>query len=170
MFDIDVLGVDPGLARLGLAVLSRKGRATSVVWSDTVRTPPDLDEPSRLLAVASAVRDAILRFDPAAIAVERVAFNRNVVSALPVAMATGAIMVAAAEAGIAVRGYTPTEVKSAITGSGGADKEQIRSALTRIHGLSGVPSQPDAADAAAVALTFINGAGLRRSAARAGAT
>ena len=168
MFDMDVLGIDPGVARLGLAMVARRGRITSVIWARTIRTSADHDESSRLMELADAVRRAIRQYRPGAVAIERVSFNRNVVSALLVARATGALMVVAAEAGLEVQEYAPTEVKSAITGMGNADKKQVREALVRIHRLADVPDEPDAADAVAVALTLLNGAGLRAVAARAG--
>ena len=167
MFDDLVLGVDPGVARLGLAVVGRRGRTASLVWSDTVRTSADLDEAERLGILAAAVRAAIAVHVPTSVAVERVAFNRNQVSALTVARATGAVMVVAAEAGLAVEEYSPTQVKDAVTGMGNADKAQVHRALVRVHGLRDVPEQPDAADAVAVALTHLTGA-RARAAARAG--
>jgi crossover junction endodeoxyribonuclease RuvC len=166
MFDSLVLGVDPGIATLGLAVLGRAGRSPALVWSETVVTDPRDEESARLLTLVRAVRAAIDAHAPAAVAVERVAFNRNAVSALGVARATGAVMAAAAEAGIAVREYSPTEVKSAVTGMGNADKAQVARALERVHGLHDVPVQPDAADAVAVALTHLTVARLARSVAR----
>ena len=166
MFDDLVLGVDPGVARLGLAVVGRRGRAASLVWSDTVRTSADLDEAERLGTLAAAVRAAIAVHVPTSVAVERVAFNRNQVSALTVARATGAVMVAAAEAGLAVEEYSPTQVKDAVTGMGNADKAQVHRALVRVHGLRDVPEQPDAADAVAVALTHLTGTRSRAAARR----
>ena len=65
--------------------------------------------------------------------------------------------------------YAPNEVKQAVTGAGNADKEQVQLALTRLHGLRDVPSQPDAADAVAVAVTHLLAAPMRAVAARAGA-
>ncbi len=164
MFDSLVLGVDPGVAKLGLAVVGREGRRPVLVWSETVRTSSETAEAERLGALAAAVRAAIAARDITAVAIERVAFNRNQVSALTVARATGAVMVVAAEAGIPVAEYSPTQVKSAVTGAGGADKAQVRHALERVHGLSGVPTQPDAADAVAVALTHLTGSRLRAAA------
>jgi crossover junction endodeoxyribonuclease RuvC len=161
MFDSLVLGIDPGLARLGLAVVGRIGRTPHLVWSDTVITDAGAEESLRLQHLAGAVRAAIEAHAPSAVAVERVAFNRNVVSALGVARATGAVMVVAADAGLPVQEYSPTEVKSAITGMGNADKAQVLQALIRVHGLQGVPTQPDAADAVAVALTHLSGERLR---------
>jgi ferredoxin-like protein FixX len=93
MFDMDVLGIDPGVARLGLAIVARRGRITRVIWAQTIRTSADDDESSRLMELADAVRDAIRQYRPGAVAIERVSFNRNVVSALSVARATGALMV-----------------------------------------------------------------------------
>jgi crossover junction endodeoxyribonuclease RuvC len=161
MFDACVLGVDPGVARMGLACVVVTGRVTQLMWATTVTTPASMDEAERLGLLAAAVRRAIEQHGPTAVAVERVAFNRNTVSALQVARATGAIMAVAAEAGVPVEEYAPTEVKSAVTGSGAADKDQVRQALVRIHGLKDVPTQPDAADAVAVALTHLTGARLR---------
>jgi crossover junction endodeoxyribonuclease RuvC len=104
---------------------------------------------------------AIAEHRPEAVAIERVAWNRNQVSALRVARATGAIMAAAARAGVGVHEYGPNEVKIAVTGAGNADKRQVRDALVRIHGLRQVPDQPDAADAVAVALTHMLAARIR---------
>ena len=167
MFDSCVLGVDPGVANLGLAAVARDGRRPVLIWADTVTTEADVPEAERLRVVAEAVRTAIATHAPVSLAVERVSFNRNQVSALTVARATGAVMVVAAEAGIDVDEYSPTEVKSAVTGMGNADKAQVRLALERVHGFRDLPAKPDAVDAAAVALTHLVGARLK-AAARAG--
>jgi crossover junction endodeoxyribonuclease RuvC len=161
MFDSLVLGVDPGLARLGLAVVGREGRRPVLVWSATLQTPAAMPEALRLRCVAEAVREAIVAHAPMSMAIERVAFNRNQVSALTIARATGAVMVAAADAGLPVEEYSPTEIKSVVTGAGDADKTEVRRALTRIHGLHDVPTQADAVDAVAIALTHLTGARMR---------
>jgi crossover junction endodeoxyribonuclease RuvC len=121
-----------------------------------------MNEAERLRLLAAATRQAITLHRPSAVAVERVAWNRNQVSALRVARATGAVMVVAAEAGLEVEEYGPSEVKVAVTGMGDADKAQVRLALARIHSLRDVPRQADAADAVAVALTHLLGSTMRR--------
>jgi crossover junction endodeoxyribonuclease RuvC len=168
MFDTTVLGVDPGIARCGLAIVARRDRSVRLTWASTVETRPDQDESARLAVVAAAVRAAIAQHLPDDVAIERVAWNKNQVSALHVARATGAVMVVAAEAGLTVEEYAPNEVKQAITGAGNADKAQVQLALARLHGLRDVPTQPDAADAVAVALTHLLAAGMRARSARAG--
>jgi crossover junction endodeoxyribonuclease RuvC len=162
MFETRVLGVDPGVACLGLAVVDGTRRSASLVWSATVRTPPGGDDAERLRLICDGTREAIEAHAPAAVAIERLAWNRNQVSAIAVARATGAIMVAAAEAGVPVTEYGPNEVKIAVTGMGNADKEQVRRALATVHRLHAVPAQADAADAVAVALTHLVGARMRR--------
>jgi crossover junction endodeoxyribonuclease RuvC len=161
MFDSCVLGVDPGVAKLGLAVVARRDRRTTLRWAETIITPADMDESDRLRLLAAAMRSAIDEQHPTGVALERLAWNKNQVSALRVARATGALMVVAAEAGVPVEEYGPNEVKIAVTGSGNADKRQVRDALARIHGLRDVPAQADAADAVAVALTHLLGARMR---------
>ena len=165
MFDTCVLGVDPGVSRCGIAAIVRRDRATELRWAGTIRTSGAAPEAERLRSIASAMREAVARFEPASVAIERVAWNRNQVSALQVARATGVLMMVAAEAGLEVEEYSPSEVKSAVTGAGNATKAQVAEALVRLHRLRGVPDEPDAADAIAVALTHLVGAPLRRAAA-----
>ena len=157
------------MARLGLAVLAQRDRKVALLWSGTVQTASDLDEAARLRALADGTRAAIDEHHPTSVAIERVAWSRNQVSALHVARATGAIMLIAAQAGLLVEEYAPNEVKQAITGMGNADKRQVQDALARIHGLRDVPTQPDAADAVAIGLTHLLASRMRGIAARAGA-
>lgn len=163
MFDSCVLGVDPGLSTLGLAAVAREGRRPELRFATTVRTPRDLAEPARLRRIHQAVSAAIAEQAATAVAIERVAWNTNQVSALQVARATGVVLLAAAEAGLPVEEYGPLEVKMAITGQGNADKARVRDALARFHGLRDVPSQPDAADAVAVALCDLLQTPLKRA-------
>ena len=169
MFEGPVLGIDPGLARTGMAVLEVRGRKPAIVWTDTVLTPASMAEAERLRIIAAALRAAIATHLPVSVAVERVMFGNNKLSALSVARATGVAMVVAAEAGLTVDEYVPLEVKSAVTGMGNADKTQVHTSLVRVHGLKEVPTQPDAADAVAVALCHLTQARMRRVAARVGA-
>jgi crossover junction endodeoxyribonuclease RuvC len=164
MFEPCVLGVDPGVASTGIAVVGRRDRRAQIVWADTIRTPSNLAEAARLRFIHDHVRQAIAAHRPGSVAIERVAWNKNAVSALRVARATGAIMLAAAEAGLAVEEYGPLEVKMAVTGSGTADKAQVREALARFHGLGEAPSQPDAADAVAIALCHLTQSRIRQAA------
>jgi crossover junction endodeoxyribonuclease RuvC len=155
MFDSRVIGVDPGVANLGLAVVDRRDRRPRIVWAATVRTAAGTPEPDRIRRVAFAFRDALAAHQPQAVALERVAWNVNEASAMAVSRATGALLLIAAEEGLDVAEYGPLEVKNAVAGSGKATKPQVREALRRIHALRDVPTEPDACDAVAVAITHL---------------
>jgi crossover junction endodeoxyribonuclease RuvC len=162
VFDSCVLGVDPGLTTLGLAAVARRDRRPELLFATAVRTSPEDPEPVRLRVIAEAIRLAIAEHRPEAMAVERVAWNKNTRSALHVARATGVALLVAAESGVAVEEYGPLEVKMAVTGQGNAEKAQVRDALERFHGLHDVPTQADAADAVAVALCHLTQSRLRK--------
>jgi crossover junction endodeoxyribonuclease RuvC len=162
MFDSSVLGVDPGTAAVGMAVVESAGSKPSVRWATTFRTPAGLAGPDRLRRIHDAVRDAIARQRPSAMAIERLMWGRNTQSAMDVARATGVILLAAAQSGLPVEEYPPLQVKMAVAGVGNASKEAIRRSLTRVFGMVVVPTQPDAADAVAVAVCHLQHAGMRR--------
>jgi crossover junction endodeoxyribonuclease RuvC len=166
VFDSCVLGVDPGVSALGLAAVARHERKPVLLFADTVRTASDLPDATRLWLLHEAVASAISIHRPGSVAIERIAWNKNQVSAMIVARATGVILLAAAEAGLEVGEYGSLEVKMAVTGQGNADKAQVRMALERFHGLKDLPDQADAVDAAAIALCHLTQARLRKVAAR----
>jgi crossover junction endodeoxyribonuclease RuvC len=167
MFDRVVIGVDPGVAATGVAVVAGgSGGAAGVVSAETVRTRPDIPEQERLRAVHRAVAEAVHTHRPEAVAVERLLWGRNVGSAMSVARATGVVLLAAAEAGVDVFEYAPLEVKLAVTGNGAAGKREVRTALERIHGVADLPKEADAADAVAVAVCHLGQSRALRTAAR----
>ncbi len=146
-----VLGVDPGTAALGYGIVERNGHLRPVDHGCLV-TSPDLPLPERLLAIHGLVTELIELHRPDVVAVERVFFSRNVQTALAVGHARGVVLLAAAAAGVAVREATPSEVKSAVTGHGGADKAQVGRMVALLLGLAEPPAPDDAADALAIAI------------------
>ena len=157
MFDRLVMGVDPGTAATGLAVVAGgQGGAAGVVSATTVRTSAGLAEAERLLELHGEVAAALREHKPQAVAVERLMWGRNVGSAMSVARATGVVLLAAAQAGVSVHEYAPLEVKLAVAGDGSAAKVDVRRALERIHGVADVPRAADAADAVAVAVCHLH--------------
>ena len=164
MFDSLVLGVDPGTGSVGLAVVERGTGRPTVSWAATLSTPPAAAPEERLARIHTVVGEALAEHHPEALAIERLLWGRNTGSAMHVARASGVVMLAAAEAGVPVYEYAPLEVKMAVTGVGNAPKEQVRRALVRVLGARGVPDEPDAADAVAVAVCHLQQARLRRAA------
>jgi crossover junction endodeoxyribonuclease RuvC len=120
-----------------------------------IRTPPG-DATARRLALLHAELSTVLAQErPDAVAVERVFFNSNVRTAMGVGQAAGVVLLCAEQAGLPIVEYTPTQVKSAITGSGSADKEQVGYMVAALLRLRQAPKPADAADALALALTHL---------------
>ena len=157
MFDRVVIGVDPGVAATGVAVVgTRGGDRPSVLEARTIRTPAGAPEASRLRALAEELRSTLRAHAPSEMALERLAWGRNVGSAMSVSRASGVLLLVAAERGLEIREYGPLEVKLAVTGNGTARKEDVRRMLARLLRIDGVPSEPDAADAVAVAVCHLH--------------
>lgn len=162
-----VLGVDPGLSRCGYGVVERVGRRPRAVAAGVMRTDPALDVPRRLAALQSELRTLVAEHRPDVVVVERLLFQVNVRSAIPVAQAAGLAMVEAVAAGSEVVEYSPNEVKQAVAGHGGADKHQVQRMVQALLGIA-TPLRPaDAADAVALALCHLAFAPLRQRTAEA---
>ena len=166
-----VLGIDPGLSRCGYGVVERAGRRPRAVAAGVLRTDPALAVPQRLAALQADLRALVAEHRPAVVAIERVLFQVNARTAIPVAQAAGIAMVEGVAAGAEVVEYSPNQVKQAVAGFGGADKAQIERMVQTLLGIA-TPLRPvDAADAVALALCHLAHAPLRdRVAARAVAT
>lgn len=150
-----VLGVDPGLTRCGLGVVAGPAAEPRVLHTQVVRTPTDLSLERRLLRLHTAVADVIAETRPDVVACERVLFSRNVRTAMSTGQAAGVALLAAARAGVEVASYPPTEVKLAVAGHGGADKDAVARMVTAQLRLPAQPRPADLADALAVALCHL---------------
>ncbi len=164
-----MLGLDPGLSRCGYAVIEPGPRGTARARAlGVLTTPTDQGIPERLAELQRDLRSLFDDHAPAAVAVERVLFQVNVRTAMGVGQASGLAMAEAANRGCEVVQYSPNEVKQAVTGYGAATKRQVQLMVQTLLGLAELPSPPDAADAAALALCHLATAPLREAAARAG--
>ena len=153
MQGLRVMGIDPGLTRCGLSVLQTgKGRQVIPIAVGVVRTPSDAELSERLLRLSNAVNEWLDDYKPDVVAMERIFERSNVSTVMHTAHAVGVMVLAAAQRGIPVYMYTPSEVKKAISGNGRADKKQMTVMITRILGLGAPPKPADAADALAIAV------------------
>jgi crossover junction endodeoxyribonuclease RuvC len=154
--EMTVLGVDPGLTRCGVGVVTGSvGRPLRLVDVGVVRTPADLDIARRLLQLEQGLEARIIHHRPDVVAVERVFAQHNVRTVMGTAQASAVAMVVAARHGIPVHLHTPSEVKGAVTGNGRADKAQVAQMVTRLLRLTEAPKPADAADALALAICHI---------------
>lgn len=148
-----VLGVDPGLTRCGMAVVSAaSARRVELVSVTVVKTPADDELPARLRLIHDYAADLIAAERPDVVAVERVFSQHNTRTAMGTAQAAAVVMLAAHSAGLDVHSHTPSEVKAAVTGYGNADKDQVAAMVVRLLRLAEPPRPADATDALALAI------------------
>lgn len=148
-----ILGVDPGLTRLGLGVIDAAGaRKVSLVHVETATSPASQAPQERLGHLAEAIEQVLDNYQPQAIALERVFAQHNVRTVMGTAQVSGVVLLLAQRRGLPVAMYTPSEVKAAVTGDGRALKPQVGFMVARILGLADVPKPADAADALAIAI------------------
>ena len=156
-----VLGIDPGTARTGYGLVSRQGSSLRMVDYGCLETVNDRPLGARLLLIHEALGDLIETFQPEAVGVERLFFNRNVQTAFAVGQARGVALLAAAQHGLPVFEYGPHEVKLAVTGYGRATKDQVQRMVQLVLSMSELPRPDDAADALAVAVCTAHAATAR---------
>ena len=149
-----ILGIDPGTAVTGFGVV-RAGSLNDLqlVECGVIRTKAERPLPERLRDISEGVRELIARHKPDAMAVEDVFYARNVRTTLVLGHARGVILLAGADAGIAIYEYAPADIKKTVAGTGRATKTQVQFMITKLLRLKNAPQPNDAADGVAAALT-----------------
>lgn len=151
-----VLGIDPGIAISGYAILEEKGRDDyTVVTSGTIRTASDLPPARRLAQLHDRILELIAASGPQVLVVEKIFFSKNVRTAFQVGEARGVIILAADRTDLEMFEYTPLQVKQAVAGYGRAEKAQVQKMVQMLLKLPHQPSVDDEADAMAVALCHL---------------
>ena len=147
-----VLGLDPSLSCTGWGLVRAEGNRLTHLANGQIPTKSTTPIATRLAALANALDAILAEHRPNAAAAEEVFVNQNPASTLKLAQARGVALMCAGRFGLAVGEYAPTLVKKAVTGTGGASKDQVHFMVSRL--LPGATiAGPDAADALAVAIT-----------------
>jgi crossover junction endodeoxyribonuclease RuvC len=149
---VRIVGLDPGLGTTGWGLIQAEGNRLAHIANGQLKTDTSAPLPQRLAHLCEQLEALIGEHRPEAAAVEEVFVNKNPQSTLKLGQARGVVLMCAARAGIEVGEYSPTLVKKAVVGTGGAEKAQVHAMVSRL--LPGVKiTGPDAADALAVAIT-----------------
>jgi len=160
-----VLGIDPGTLHTGWGVVERTRRGLFFRAGDVVSAKGFHSLPERLRVIYEEIVAVIDRWAPHALSLEKAFVAHNVQSALRLGEARGTILLAAAQAGLEIAEYNPTEIKTAVAGYGRADKMQIqKSVFAQLRHAGGeggeFPSSLDATDALAAAVCHCGAAGI----------
>jgi len=154
------LGLDPGTATTGYGVVEGKGSRLHHVAHGVIATPANTHFALRLKTIFEEAAALIAAYEPDVVAIERLYFKQNVTTGITVAQARGVLALAAAQAGLPIGEFSPTEIKTAITGYGKADKKQMQEMIKRLLNLDAIPRPDDAADALGIAICQLH-AGTR---------
>jgi crossover junction endodeoxyribonuclease RuvC len=159
-----VLGIDPGLNVTGYAVVDPSAHGPYVVEAGVIRPRSAHGAMGhRLLDIHRGIGEVLDAFPPGSVALERIHSHvRYPRTAILMAHARGAIMLAAAQRRTPVFGYAATRIKKTLTGNGRAPKAQIQHAIMNELGLDQLPEPHDVADACAAALCHFHVSRNRR--------
>jgi crossover junction endodeoxyribonuclease RuvC len=148
-----IIGIDPGLAITGWAVVDFEGREVfNLVDFGIIETKKGLDSGTRLGEIYSDLCEILEEFNPELASVEFLIFCNNAKTAMKVGEARGVILLALNTCGVEMHEYSPLQVKNSISGYGSASKKQVQENVQRICNLSDLPTPDDAADAIALAI------------------
>ena len=152
-----VLGIDCGTEYTGYGVveLCPDGKLVCLTCGAIKLSPRD-PMPERLATIFDRLAAIIKEERPDNVAIEDVFYALNVKSALKLGQVRGVAMLAASSAGLEVAEYAPLSIKSAVVGSGKAEKQQVQHMVTRLLNLAAPPESPDAADALAIAICHLH--------------
>jgi crossover junction endodeoxyribonuclease RuvC len=149
-----ILGLDPGSRHTGFGVVEHQGRRLAVRAAGRISPPKGADLPQRLAHLASELRRIIETEQPDFAVLEALFHGVNPRSLIVLAQARGALVATLGLAGLEIHEYSPAEVKTAVTGSGRAEKEQVGRMVRLLLGLGNRRMAADTTDALAVAICF----------------
>lgn len=148
-----ILGIDPGIARCGWGIINKVGSKIDFVDYGCIETDKDLAPGERLELIYTDLNKIIKENKPTVAVVELLFFSKNVKTAMSVAETRGVIILALKRNNIQIEEFTPDQIKSAVTGSGRADKKQVQKMVKMILKLDHIPQPDDAADGLAAAIS-----------------
>lgn len=157
-----ILGIDPGYAIMGWAVLDKKGNHFEAVDYGAATTDAGTEMPLRLQHLYSELCAVIAKYHPEEASIEELFFNTNAKTVIHVGEARGVAILACVNNGLRVNEYTPLQIKQALVGYGRADKKQVQEMVKAILNLDEVPKPDDTADAVAAAICHGNAAGVEK--------
>ena len=156
------LGIDPGTAICGYGFVEARGSRLIAHEYGAITTSPKAPMPDRLMKIYDGLDELIKKYQPDAMGVEQLFFNRNVDTAIPVGQARGVILLTAAKNNLRLIERTPLQVKQSVTGYGKATKEQVIYMVMHLLNIREKIKPDDTADALAAAICGINTASTRR--------
>jgi crossover junction endodeoxyribonuclease RuvC len=146
-----IIGIDPGSHRIGYAILDRDEKSRKIILIDygTIEVNSSIQSPESLLIVNSELKEILKNYKPEVASVEELFFFKNQKTVAQVYETRGVILLTLIEKGLKIIEPTITQIKKGVTGSGTADKKQVKEAIKLILGLRELKGHDDSWDAVA---------------------
>lgn len=155
------LGIDPGTAICGYGLVELVGNKLRPLHYGAVLTDKDMLPELRLKKIYEELSELILQYRPDVMSIEKLFFNRNVTTAIPVGQARGVALLTAANTGLPVLEFTPMQIKQSVVGTGSATKEQVIFMVMHLLNIRQKIRPDDVADALAAAICGLHNASTR---------
>ena len=149
-----VLGIDPGLARVGYGLIDANDGKLNMLECGIISTEKDRSEGDRMVEIANDLKELIKKWEPELAAIEKFFFYRSS-RTISVVQARGVLIMTLANFKIPIIEFPPMQIKLVVAGSGKANKNEVLESVMAELNLSNPPRPDDAADALAIALTAI---------------
>ena len=152
-----ILGIDPGMAIVGYALVEVINDNIELLTSGSIQTDKKLDDSKRLLEIYNDLSQIVEKYEPDCASVEQLFFFKNQKTIIPVAEARGVILTVLEKFGIPTYSYTPMEVKQVLTGYGRAEKKEVEQMVKLTLQTDNLPKLDDTVDAIAIAICHSRG-------------
>ncbi len=149
-----LLAIDPSLRGTGFAVLEGSNTKARCLEYGVIHNPLKISAAACLMAIHDRLTEVIKKYQPEAMAIEKIIYVQNHTIAIVLGSARGVALLAAAQGGLTIHEYPPKRVKQSVVGRGAAAKNQVAFMVRALLGLTETPSS-DAADAMAIGLTHL---------------
>lgn len=157
-----VIALDPGYDRLGVAVMENTGGVETLLFSTCIESNRQDELPERLLTIGSAFQKLLKKYQPDAMGIETLFFNKNIKTAIGVAQARGTLLYLAKQSGCDVYEFGPQQIKTAVTGYGKSDKKAVIDMVMRLVKNAPEKALDDEYDAIAIGVTCLATYGRNR--------
>lgn len=151
-----VLGIDPGTAITGWAILEEANGSYVPLAYGHIQTDKHHSDEDRLMEISNDLNEIIDKYQPEEAAIEEIFYFKNQKTIIEVAQSRGAILLTLKRKNVRICGYTPLQLKQSLTGYGRAEKKQVQEMVKSILKLPCIPKPDDTADAIAIAMCHLH--------------
>src|SRR3989344_4775576 len=150
-----IIGIDPGTTQIGFGVIKNEGNRFEPLDYGIIKNSGK-DRLFDYKKTSKELSKLITKYKPGIAVVEKLFFFKNQKTVMPVGEMRGVIMLTLANHNLPVLEFTPMQIKQAVSGHGGADKNQVQRMVRLILGIKEEIKPDDAADALAIAICGVN--------------